>query len=885
LSDEDKTKDEEIDLSEVWSSIKNKLGFGKKKKKTKAKKEDESSDEEIEFKNIIKFFKEHKNLMTWLLLAIIIITSTWMRASVIPNFNRLPLDPDSFLFYRYANELAINGYLPEDDNLRYFPQGFKTFMEHQVSSYFVAGLYWLFNGLFQGSEVIDFMIIFPIISFAISMLFFFLMSKELFNSKKAGLIATALLAFVPGYIFRTVTPDKEAMTMVFWYSMIYCLIKAYKAKDIKSVIIYSSISGVLAGLASLSWGGATFLFQGVAGATIVVTLIGRLNSKRMIIFILWSAPLLLMSSFLSLRYGSLIDMAKNQLFIGVYAALLVIAFYKLLYEPLLKNKKIKGIPEPVWMLLCIAVIALPLMIIAQATGLMNVLGTFSSLIDIILHPFGTCPFCVSVSENQAPYFFDPSNQVDWLSRLEWLAPLSIIGSTLLVHNLVKKFKKASVPVIAYTIFLLCFMFSRFSSDPKYAGFNAFMNSIFIYTLPLMIITGFLFYLKHHKSKLWDDAKPEFLMIIIWFIVSVIATRGAIRILFALAPVAALLSAYAIIEGQNLINAKLKDKFYSYAVYAVLIIALISGAQSSINELRSYGSSFTPDWGVAMEWIKLNTPQDAVFTHWWDYGYFVQTMGNRTTNLDGGNFIVEWNEIIGGRLFSAYNLTEALGALNFFSKTMPDGSLKRPDYFLIMDDDILKYIQMANIGGRPTHYSAFLFNQQVKNNLFEPDNYSTLLVFQPIGVGVTGEDFIINNKLFAKESTYIVNVLIPMQNDTFGPPLAYIVNTELNEQLVTPYKCVCEQGVGCRNVLESGINACYYFVQGALISIPADLRDRLMTKLYLLEMNVPGFELVYDSPANLTAQTIISQSDPTDIRIYRINYPELESASAAELGNP
>jgi len=42
---------------------------------------------------------------------------------------------------------------------------------------------------------------------------------------------------------------------------------------------------------------------------------------------------------------------------------------------------------------------------------------------------------------------------------------------------------------------------------------------------------------------------------------------------------------------------------------------------------------TNDWLDALEWIKTNTPKDAVIASWWDYGYWISTMSERKTLAD------------------------------------------------------------------------------------------------------------------------------------------------------------------------------------------------------------------------------------------------------------
>jgi dolichyl-diphosphooligosaccharide--protein glycosyltransferase len=42
---------------------------------------------------------------------------------------------------------------------------------------------------------------------------------------------------------------------------------------------------------------------------------------------------------------------------------------------------------------------------------------------------------------------------------------------------------------------------------------------------------------------------------------------------------------------------------------------------------------TTDWLDALEWIERNTPEGSVIASWWDYGYWITTLGNRTSLAD------------------------------------------------------------------------------------------------------------------------------------------------------------------------------------------------------------------------------------------------------------
>ena len=42
---------------------------------------------------------------------------------------------------------------------------------------------------------------------------------------------------------------------------------------------------------------------------------------------------------------------------------------------------------------------------------------------------------------------------------------------------------------------------------------------------------------------------------------------------------------------------------------------------------------TSDWLDTLTWIKMNTPENAVIASWWDYGYWITTLSDRSTLVD------------------------------------------------------------------------------------------------------------------------------------------------------------------------------------------------------------------------------------------------------------
>ena len=86
----------------------------------------------------------------------------------------------------------------------------------------------------------------------------------------------------------------------------------------------------------------------------------------------------------------------------------------------------------------------------------------------------------------------------------------------------------------------------------------------------------------------------------------------------------------------------KISFVVVIVALLIIPAALPGAASWINGIKAPptilngGTNFnivTDDWPAAMEWLKNNTPEDSVVASWWDYGYWITTLGERISLAD------------------------------------------------------------------------------------------------------------------------------------------------------------------------------------------------------------------------------------------------------------
>ena len=83
------------------------------------------------------------------------------------------------------------------------------------------------------------------------------------------------------------------------------------------------------------------------------------------------------------------------------------------------------------------------------------------------------------------------------------------------------------------------------------------------------------------------------------------------------------------------------------------------ASSSIPVKRAY-----TDWSEALTWMHHNIPDDAIVASWWDYGYWIYVVSNKTTLADNGTLNTTQIAQIGKMFLS--NETQAVEILKTYN---------------------------------------------------------------------------------------------------------------------------------------------------------------------------------------------------------------------------
>ncbi|MBM3233811.1 hypothetical protein FJZ19_01825 [Candidatus Pacearchaeota archaeon] len=683
--------------------------------------EETIEERKIKAKN---FLKGKISWIYYLILGVIIAINVYIRTlpmriinghpglwDITTNNWTLGPDLDPFLFFRYAKYIVEQGSLMINDMMRYVPFGYVTAGETRLLPYMIA---WLHTPVkwFNSQATIEYTaVIFPVVMSVFTAVFFFLLVRKIFEGKGKNtsniiaLISTALMIILPSLLSRTIAgiPEKESAGFAFFFATFYFFLCAWKAKKTYSMIINSIFAGLATALMGLIWGAWVFIFIILSVSVFLVFILGKTGKRELVIYSLWLISMMIFTLPFTLRITlqSLVTSSSTSMAFALWLVLIVdfIIFKTKLKDTGFINKIKEKIKLPEQIISIISAFIIIIIIASIKFGIGFVPGVVGDIITHLTVPYED-RISFTVAENRQPYFGEWAREfgpvVYGIPLFFWLF---FIGSIFLFYETVGNLKRNEkwLLTVAYTIFLFCLIFSRYSSSSVFDG--ASFTSKFVY-FGGIILFGIVFlyvyykYKKENQNELLKSIDFNHILIFILFFLTIIAARSAIRLIMVLAPVAAIIIGYFIVD--NFLRArKAEDEIIKVLAWVVAIVVVIASIytmyydyQVTKNSAMIYiPSIYSNQWQKAMEWVRNNTPKDAVFSHWWDYGYWVQTMGERATVLDGGNAIAYWDHLMGRHVLTGKTEREALEFMYTHNST----------YFLIDSTEIGKYGAYSSIG--------------------------------------------------------------------------------------------------------------------------------------------------------------------------------------------
>ncbi|RNA39771.1 dolichyl-diphosphooligosaccharide-- glycosyltransferase subunit STT3A [Brachionus plicatilis] len=472
----------------------------------------------------------------------------------------------------------------------------------------------------------------------------YLLTKELSNASSA-LVSACLIAAVPGYISRSVAGsyDNEGIA-------IFCMLLTYWlwVRSVKTGSICWAASCAVAYFYMVSsWGGYVFLINLIPLHVLVLMIVGRFSNRLYVAY----STVYVLGTILSMQISFVgfqpVSTSEHMASLGVFGLCQLLAFYNFAKSKLTQKQfdaLFRSVAVVVGSAAAIGVVGL------TVTGkIAPWTGRFYSLLDPS-YAKNNIPIIASVSEHQ------PTSWSSFYFDLQILVIFFPVG----LYYCFKGLTEANIFIVLYGMTSIYFAGVMVRLMLVLAPVMCILSGIGISSVLATYVKNLEGNKGDKKSKKSDENYPkksEFASLVVFFMAFILA---------------------------------------NYAFHCVWVTSEAYSSPSIVLSARGGNGDkiIFDDFREAYYWLRYNTPEDAKVMSWWDYGYQITAMANRTILVDNNT----WNNThisrVGQAMASpedkAYEIMRELDV----------------DYVLVIfggmvgysSDDINKFMWMVRIGG-------------------------------------------------------------------------------------------------------------------------------------------------------------------------------------------
>ena len=495
---------------------------------------------------------------------------------------------DPFFDFRATEYIVNNGYGPYlewHDYKSWFPDGREIAETSQSGLHLTAAtLYKIFG---MNMSLMDFTIWFPVVIGSASTVLMFLVVRAITGSTIPGLISSLFFAVSPAIIQRGNLGWFKSEPLGLFYGLggTYLFLSALKDKKYKFLIPKAIFGGILIGLAVTSWGGAQYFVIPIGIFIIVLGFVSKDLKNNLIVAVLFTASVILVAGAFPRPGMSFV--------LGLPGLLLMTSSLFLLVTTVVRLKSSERRAT-----LKTAIIL----------GIFVIIG-----MSIVVGGFYKVPSFRYLNAIN-PFLSSENKLVE--SVAEHFTP-----------TIVDYFRQFSILII-------------FAGLGIWLSFKNKNNTNMIFAL-IIGLTGI--YISATFARLLVFAS---ISIIILSSIGIYQSIRAITSIRTEAEQTLTTSNKSGAKAQK--NMKLKKQFLPYAGFAAILIIMLSipmvydtntnwiTSADVPTSIANGGTNYrltTDDWIETLDWMSKNTPVDSVVTAWWDYGYWITTLGNRTSIAD------------------------------------------------------------------------------------------------------------------------------------------------------------------------------------------------------------------------------------------------------------
>ena len=488
---------------------------------------------------------------------------------------------DPFFNYRATQFVVENGlpaYLEWNDDLSWHPYGRDVSATSQVMLHTTGAM--LYQTFGSGSTLYDFTVWFPVVISSLTTVIVFALVRTI-GGTTAGLFASLFFAISPILIMRGSIGwfKSEPLGLFFGLLAVYLLISAIKSDKGKISLAKVVGGGILLAFGLASWGGVQFFIFPIGFFFLALPFLRKDNK-----YIIWTSVIFTSAFFL---VSALFERTGIAYISNINGFFLVGCTAFLVASALVKKINNKTVFRNIGILLGGTITS---GIVIAYSGLLN-LPTFRYL--NAANPFLIAEDMLtdSVSEHATStldisFFF-----------FSILMVFAGIGAWLLFQKKVNRSLKIKGELAAFAL-IIGFLGVYFSSAFVRLEIFGSISVIILGSIGVSILISKIQNEKHKPTSV--AVKTSFFAVILVLLVVPL-------------------------------------------VYPTDYLNWSDQNRKAPNNLLSSGTHFTistNDWPDAMKWLKENTDDDAVIAAWWDYGYWISTLGERKTLADNST-LLDW----------------------------------------------------------------------------------------------------------------------------------------------------------------------------------------------------------------------------------------------------
>ena len=528
-------------------------------------------------------------------------TSLMLRSQVLDYGHELH-EFDPFFNFRATEFLVNNGlveYYDWHDVKSWYPNGRDISATSQVMLHVTAATtYQIFGG---NMELYDFTILFPGVVGALTAIIIFALVRVI-GGTTAGLFASLLFAISVPIIIRGFMGWFKSEPLGLFYGLfgLYLFLSGIKSDNKKITVSKLIGGGILMAFGLASWGGIQFFMIPIGIFIFTLPFL-----RKDLGFLIWSIPVFVVSLLLTIM---VFDRPGVDFVLGLGGISLIL--------------------PTVFLIMC--------SFIQKFTTSKNHIRNFLILLLTI------------ILIGSFVIIFNTENQFLQYPSYRYLNAINPFLTT--TNLLIDSVAEHSTTTIYYS-------FSIHSILMIFAGLGSWIifNKIKFASskdFPKHLIEFWIIFNKIKFASSKDFPKDLMVFVLIFGLVGAYVGSAFVRLeLFTSLSIIFLSSIGLSIITKEILNCKkqlhpIRNKIikFSYVggILILIIIPFLFPASNWISILDTPavilngGSTYnvaTNDWIESLEWIKLNTPSDSIILSWWDYGYWITTISERTTLVD------------------------------------------------------------------------------------------------------------------------------------------------------------------------------------------------------------------------------------------------------------